>query len=166
MNLIHTLMDKERSAIMNGKKKAIIIIVAVIAVAFVGLVISSYFWSDTYPIWTELSVPIRDDTGKRISTATIPLPNNSRHVKELMEMNYFVTDESVEEVQKFFDDYVSNLIRVRNEKSQPSNNAFSYYDSQQQLVIVEYEVWEDPETHQCRYWISYDQYSEEWKEIN
>lgn len=36
-------MDKERSAIMNGKKKAIIIIVAVIAVAFVGLVISSYF---------------------------------------------------------------------------------------------------------------------------
>jgi hypothetical protein len=157
-------MDKERSAIMNGKKKAIIIIVAVIAVAFVGLVISSYFWPDTYPIWTEISFQVKDN-GKVIRTAKIPLPENSKHLRDELNkdyIDYFITDKSANEVKQFFSDYTSKLIKVVNGSNNYSKSA--YYDPQQGIVIIDYEVLDGNEN--CQFSIVYNKYSDDWTVVN
>lgn len=145
---------------MNKKKKVIIIFVITSLILTVALFLL-LFLKDHHPIWKEITVPIYEN-GKQVSTGTIPLPPNTRHYNEGMNLDYFITEGDAEDIKKFFDDYVSDMPRAR--KIGAGKGYSGFYDKEQRVIISEYEVWQRDETH-CMFWIAYEQYSDSWNEI-
>lgn len=84
---------------MNKKKKVIIIFVITSLILTVALFLL-LFLKDHHQIWKEITVPIYEN-GKQVSTGTIPLPPNTRHYNEGMNLDYFITEGDAEDIKNF-----------------------------------------------------------------
>ena len=105
------------------------LIIAIVALVAIGAAAAVYFIAFYNPVIREFTIKTGAAKGK-----TIPLPPDTRQMNlDAYEMENFITSQSADEVNQFYESYACELSRMI-EIRQPSSAAF-YYDEEQQLVF-------------------------------